>query len=222
LWARIGGAAGRVARCLRERRSAEEFIAAGARGEAAGRRASTADVARGWPRAQGSRPDLSRRRPRIRDSVTAKTTRTPGGCLDRGTSAEHDPGPQPPARMPPARVPNGEHQELQGRRPPRDACASAGSTLGRDGPALRVARRSPPGLARCRFSRRVQYHGSMDGSRTVASGADARRGFAVSFALLAQLVEHFHGKEGVAGSSPAEGSRKPRYSAVFLFQERLG
>jgi hypothetical protein len=27
-----------------------------------------------------------------------------------------------------------------------------------------------------------------------------------SFALLAQLVEHFHGKEGVAGSSPAEGS----------------
>ena len=24
-------------------------------------------------------------------------------------------------------------------------------------------------------------------------------------ALLAQLVEHFHGKEGVAGSSPAEG-----------------
>src|SRR6185436_8652445 len=27
-------------------------------------------------------------------------------------------------------------------------------------------------------------------------------------ALLAQLVEHFHGKEGVAGSSPAEGSRE--------------
>ena len=26
-------------------------------------------------------------------------------------------------------------------------------------------------------------------------------------ALLAQLVEHFHGKEGVAGSSPAEGSQ---------------
>jgi hypothetical protein len=36
-------------------------------------------------------------------------------------------------------------------------------------------------------------------------------------ALLAQLVEHFHGKEGVAGSSPAEGfqycatSRFPRF-----------
>jgi hypothetical protein len=26
-------------------------------------------------------------------------------------------------------------------------------------------------------------------------------------ALLAQLVEHFHGKEGVPGSSPGEGSR---------------
>ncbi len=26
-------------------------------------------------------------------------------------------------------------------------------------------------------------------------------------ALLAQLVEHFHGKEGVIGSSPMEGSR---------------
>ena len=27
-------------------------------------------------------------------------------------------------------------------------------------------------------------------------------------ALLAQLVEHFHGKEGVVGSSPTEGSEK--------------
>src|SRR5260370_27486142 len=27
-------------------------------------------------------------------------------------------------------------------------------------------------------------------------------------ALLAQLVEHFHGKEGVVGSSPTEGSGK--------------
>ena len=29
---------------------------------------------------------------------------------------------------------------------------------------------------------------------------------AASHALLAQLVEHFHGKEGVVGSSPTEGS----------------
>src|SRR3954463_433926 len=28
-------------------------------------------------------------------------------------------------------------------------------------------------------------------------------------ALLAQVVEHFHGKEGVNGSSPLEGSRFP-------------
>src|SRR3954452_18458738 len=36
------------------------------------------------------------------------------------------------------------------------------------------------------------------------------------FALLAQLVEHFHGKEGVAGSSPAEGSRKPPAQGGFF------
>jgi hypothetical protein len=30
-----------------------------------------------------------------------------------------------------------------------------------------------------------------------------------------------HGKEGVAGSSPAEGSRKPRYSAVSFFSDRF-
>ena len=36
-------------------------------------------------------------------------------------------------------------------------------------------------------------------------------------ALLAQLVEHFHGKEGVAGSSPAEGFiGTPRYGGDFV------
>src|SRR3954471_1100988 len=35
-------------------------------------------------------------------------------------------------------------------------------------------------------------------------------------ALLAQLVEHFHGKEGVAGSSPAEGSSQEPPQAGFL------
>src|SRR5215211_4948092 len=38
-------------------------------------------------------------------------------------------------------------------------------------------------------------------------------------ALLAQLVEHFHGKEGVAGSSPAEGSQNPLVTAGFLVYE---
>jgi hypothetical protein len=37
-------------------------------------------------------------------------------------------------------------------------------------------------------------------------------------ALLAQLVEHFHGKEGVIGSSPMEGFiGTPRYGGVFSF-----
>jgi hypothetical protein len=38
-------------------------------------------------------------------------------------------------------------------------------------------------------------------------------------ALLAQLVEHLHGKEGVDGSSPSEGFEKPR--RVGLFHEQL-
>ena len=38
------------------------------------------------------------------------------------------------------------------------------------------------------------------------------------FALLAQLVEHFHGKEGVVGSSPTEGFiGTPCYGGVFSF-----
>src|ERR671930_1009220 len=35
-------------------------------------------------------------------------------------------------------------------------------------------------------------------------------------ALLAQLVEHLHGKEGVDGSSPSEGSRKGQQMAFFV------
>ena len=34
-------------------------------------------------------------------------------------------------------------------------------------------------------------------------------------ALLAQLVEHFHGKEGVVGSSPTEGSENCLHMGVF-------
>ena len=40
---------------------------------------------------------------------------------------------------------------------------------------------------------------------------DAREvgsGYPSGLALLAQLVEHLHGKEGVDGSSPSEGSQK--------------
>jgi hypothetical protein len=37
------------------------------------------------------------------------------------------------------------------------------------------------------------------------------------YALLAQLVEHLHGKEGVDGSSPSEGSAKVQHVAAFAF-----
>src|SRR5947208_3346817 len=39
--------------------------------------------------------------------------------------------------------------------------------------------------------------------------------YAAGSALLAQLVEHFHGKEGVVGSSPTEGSEKAPQMADF-------
>ena len=39
-------------------------------------------------------------------------------------------------------------------------------------------------------------------------------------ALLAQLVEHLHGKEGVDGSSPSEGSRKGQQTAFFVASMR--
>src|SRR5437588_5433096 len=42
------------------------------------------------------------------------------------------------------------------------------------------------------------------------------RGYSTSAALLAQLVEHLHGKEGVDGSSPSEGSSKSPASGRLL------
>ena len=42
-----------------------------------------------------------------------------------------------------------------------------------------------------------------EGTAAILPGATLSR-----LALLAQLVEHFHGKEGVIGSSPMEGSFK--------------
>src|SRR4051812_10510549 len=70
--------------------------------------------------------------------------------------------------------------------------AQAASTLGRDGPAVRLARRL------LRSPRRT------GASRSLAPAVGATR-ICRPLALLAQLVEHLHGKEGVAGSSPAEG-----------------
>src|SRR5689334_7672141 len=48
-----------------------------------------------------------------------------------------------------------------------------------------------------------------------------RRYPAGSHALLAQLVEHFHGKEGVAGSSPAEGSLEAAAYGGFFAARKL-
>jgi hypothetical protein len=45
-------------------------------------------------------------------------------------------------------------------------------------------------------------------------------GYDSGLALLAQLVEHFHGKEGVCGSSPQEGLGKPRKSGPFCLAGR--
>jgi hypothetical protein len=39
-------------------------------------------------------------------------------------------------------------------------------------------------------------------------------------ALLAQLVEHLHGKEGVSGSSPEEGFEKPLHKRLFRCHDR--
>jgi hypothetical protein len=45
---------------------------------------------------------------------------------------------------------------------------------------------------------------------------EARTGYSTRLALLAQLVEHLHGKEGVDGSSPSEGFAKALDTAPFL------
>jgi hypothetical protein len=51
--------------------------------------------------------------------------------------------------------------------------------------------------------------------RSASAGTGLRRGYtAGSPALLAQLVEHLHGKEGVDGSSPSEGSKEPAKEGV--------
>ena len=51
-----------------------------------------------------------------------------------------------------------------------------------------------------------------------SSNPDARdvgSGYPSGLALLAQLVEHLHGKEGVDGSSPSEGFAKAAQTAAF-------
>src|ERR1700757_1390699 len=59
--------------------------------------------------------------------------------------------------------------------------------------------------------------------RDPGNGASIPQGarYHAASALLAQLVEHLHGKEGVDGSSPSEGSAKAPQSADCSFRENL-
>src|SRR4051812_729650 len=64
-----------------------------------------------------------------------------------------------------------------------------------------------PGLRLCPRSRRARA---------------AKRRYAKAPALLAQLVEHLHGKEGVDGSSPSEGflQKLRRCRSAGQFEDR--
>jgi hypothetical protein len=86
-------------------------------------------------------------------------------------------------------------------RPRTIRCPSLVSTLLEHGSASRIARCQFVQPRRGRLSRRAPSTG---GPRALILAAGAMR-ICRSFALLAQLVEHFHGKEGVVGSSPTEG-----------------
>ena len=69
------------------------------------------------------------------------------------------------------------------------------------GPALRAGRPlKPPAASRRRSPTRLAREG----------------GYTQPLALLAQLVEHLHGKEGVNGSSPLEGLKKPPGNGRFF------
>ena len=64
-------------------------------------------------------------------------------------------------------------------------------------------------LTRCHHRRAgpaAQAHVEADAAPAHPGRCPAKRLNSRAPALLAQLVEHFHGKEGVIGSSPMEGS----------------
>src|SRR4051794_25120274 len=94
-----------------------------------------------------------------------------------------------------------------------------------DRPVVCLTAASEVGL--CAGVRRLSRRAALYRSSIVSLGAEhfalslisGIRRFAGIFALLAQLVEHFHGKEGVDGSSPSEGFiESPRYGGVSRFQ----
>src|SRR2546423_1422640 len=58
----------------------------------------------------------------------------------------------------------------------------------------------------------------MAATNLTARSSHASRANLFAPALLAQLVEHLHGKEGVDGSSPSEGSAKAPHVGAFSFR----
>ena len=73
------------------------------------------------------------------------------------------------------------------------------------------------GLAPCSDARPAQYLPTREKGPAKAGPLVPASGYPPSFALLAQLVEHLHGKEGVSGSSPEEGSHRNPANVELCF-----
>jgi hypothetical protein len=94
-------------------------------------------------------------------------------------------------------------------------CKPAGSAFGGSNPPPCMARgnpefpREPPPYVCARIGRSWPAAGRSPAPATTSThGTTFGQGYTLAFALLAQSVEHLHGKEGVDGSSPSEGFNK--------------
>ena len=105
-------------------------------------------------------------------------------------------------RLPRRRRPRRDRSDPRSRGPARRrASTSPGSSPSPSSPRSRSSSRRAPILVLLGGSRRRHPR-----ARRRSRPADLSEHATLPVpALLAQLVEHFHGKEGVAGSSPAEG-----------------
>ena len=131
-------------------------------------------------------------------------------------------------------LPVGTHGRPRGRAAARASNVAVGEVMSSVGPgSARISsgphaeigllrrRRIPlgPGIAaRCESVLRSSYRTAdpRRGARRIEPPTHAERRYAGIRALLAQLVEHFHGKEGVVGSSPTEGSAIPANGQIFV------
>ena len=71
------------------------------------------------------------------------------------------------------------------------------------------------GIRACGFRSRDDPEGTRSAVAAAASGPPAAQ-YTGRYALLAQSVEHLHGKEGVDGSSPSEGFDKMPANGILL------